>query len=623
AGNNIQISLTAEDFAAAATPVQITVDVVPYISRLDSYLTAAFSSAFNRSALGTYPVLVDSVNAAYETINVVGYNLNPVGTGADSDARISKDTDGIDLAVKKGTGLPWSNVAADFTSLDVELNTDGSGYLNILVNGIPTINNINDDSSNAEGDFINPNLRDNRYLAVWDINKLRQTVATANNAVYPSMALNGDTPVFAYVNNAAGYGRARYWDGAVEKQIYDNWDLFTYSAIDINSNGNHGVLFDINVVNGNYGDYNSGNYGGILTSFYYDVPAHTWYPGSRYFQDNHIWLDNLVDASATTTAVLDRYQYPDLHFNSAGTTAESYVFYTVYDRMEDEIRFRFYRVGTTAGIAATTGGQINNAGTALYTDLEQYNRTDIFPAYDGNNDDNARFISSNTTGKNPAGVHTIETVNTGEFSAVASTADASAALVVWQDASGTGNLRLKYNYSVAVPRSFAPGGWLTMGGSEIIASNLGGEYVDMAIDGSDNIHIAYYDNNNGDLRYIYIPVTDFSTGSFGTVTDVRVDSYFDVGEKLHIEVSGAGVPYIAYKGINRTGRVAWLAGSLGDGTNASDEFTGTWEIQTLPTEIDSSDSNRFSIGIDTNDLPVAGYTNGGLEYIRLLPELAD
>src|SRR6056297_1012261 len=102
------------------------------------------------------------------------------------------------------------------------------------------------------------------------------------------MALNGDTPAFAYVNNVEGYGQARYFDGTVDKQIYDNWDLFTFTGLDFNAEGNHGTLHTINVVNGNYGDYNSGNYGGVLTSFYYDVPGHAW--NSCYdFKDNHIW----------------------------------------------------------------------------------------------------------------------------------------------------------------------------------------------------------------------------------------------------------------------------------------------------------------------------------------------
>ena len=622
AGTDIVIQVDIADHKTIANTDSdtLTIDVVPYISRVETTITDAFSDEFSRSAVGRYPVLIDTVNLSYEIITVHGYNLNPVAVGAGSDVRISKDADGLDGVTKKGTGLPYANVAADYTSLDVTIEASGSGYLNVHSNGIATINNINSNAANSEGDYINPNLTDDRYLSVWDINKLRETVSAANNAVYPSMALNGNTPVFAYVNNAAGYGRAKYWDGTTEKQVYDNWDLFTYTAIDVNSSGNHAVLFDINVVNGNYGDTNSGNYGGILTSYFYDVPAHSWYPGSLYFKDNHIWLDNLVDTTVPqTSAVLDRYQYPDLVVNANGTTTETRVFYSVYDRMEDEIIFRTFRVGTDNTIDDTSGGRVNDEGTALYTDLEQYNENGTYPTYNqGNNTNNKRFASSNNAGKSPVGSHLIDDVNTGDFTAVAGTVDGGVAVIVYYDAAGTGNLRLKYNTTPDNPAT-----WLAIGGNELIDSGRGGEYVDMAIDSGDNIHIAYYDNNNGDLRYIYIPVTNFGTGSFGTIAKARVDSYFDVGEKLTLRVDGNDVPYISYKGINRTGKVAWLVGALGDGANSSDEFTGAWEIQILPTLIDDSDSNRFSVGLDGNDLPVVGYTNGGLEYVRLLAELLD
>ena len=631
-GNDINIKLVAEDYNSTpnanveysyptANYNLMTVDVVPYISNIATSVTTAFSDVFSRSSSGRYPVRINSASGTFETIKVYGYNLNPAATGASSDVRLSLDPDALNPG-KVGKGLTYGNIAAGYTSLDVSMEINGvgpltgSGYLSIFTNGIPSINNINDNSVNSEADYINPNLSDDRYLSVWDLNLLRTTVATADSAVYPSMAMNGDTPVFAYVNNAAGYGRARYWDGSADKAIYNNWDLFTYTAVDLNSNGNHAVLYDINVVNGNYGDYNSGNYGGILTSFYYDVPSHNYYPDSRYFLDNHIWLDNLVDTAGLTTAVLDRYQHPDMVMNSTGTTSETRVFYTVYDRMTDRIIYRTYRIGTDATIDDSSGGRINNSGTALYTDLDQDNRNGDFPAYDGNNDNNARFISSNTTGASPLGEHVIDSVNTGDFSAVAATPDGSTVAIAYYDAAGTGNVRLKYNND---PTN--SGTWIDVG---IIDSGHGGENIDIQIDSNNNIHIAYYDNNKGDLRYIYLPkATADPTWVVGDVEKYIVDNYFDVGEKLTLELDGTNHPFIAYKGVNRSGKVAWLTGAPADGADSSEQFTGAWEIMILPTQITNSDSNKFCVGVDTNGLPVAGYTNGGIEYIRLLSDLID
>ncbi len=625
AADDVSFTMNIEDYASTpnTSSDSMQVDVVPYISRIRTSITDSFSDAFSRSAGGKYPVRVNSADGTFETITVYGYNLNPAATGASSDIRLSLDPDGIYAGTKKGIGLTYSNLAADYTSVDVNMElgsggtATGNGYLNIFTNGIPSINNINDNSVNSEADYINPNLADDRYLSVWDLNLLRNTVSTADSAVYPSMAMNGDTPVFAYVNNAAGYGRARYWDGTTDKAIYNNWDLFTYTAISLNSDGNHAVLYDINVVNGNYGDYNSGNYGGILTSFYYDVPNHNYYPDSLYFQDNHIWLDNLVDTSSSTTAVLDRYQHPDLVVNSSGTTAQTRVFYTVYDRMTDRILFRTYLVGTNASIASSTGGQINDSGTALYTDLNQFNENGGFPTYNqGSATNNRRFANNNNSGKSPPGEQVIDSVHTGEYSAVAATADGFTTVVAYYDAGGTGNVRLKYNNT---PTN--PGTWTDVG---IIDSGHGGEDIDMVIDANNAVHLAYYDNNKGDLRYIYIPAhTATPTWDAGDVQKYKVDSYFDVGERLTIQVNNSNKPIIGYKGVNRSGKVAWLTGDPADGADSSDQFTGSWEIMIVPTQITNTDSNRFCIGIDTNDLPVMGYTNSGIEYIRLLPDLTD
>ncbi len=610
---NVTALFSITDGAARTFSDDIGLDVVPYITSIDTTLSDAFGYDFARSAKGYYSVKHG------ETVTINGFNLNPQASGADSDVRLSIDPDAQDTGAKQGEPLTYSNVAADYISVDVTVNAAGSGYLTVITSGISTTNNINNNGSsqNTLDSSIHSSLNDDCFLSLWEYTDVSASVSGASHAEYPSMTVNGDTPAFAYVNNSEGYGQARYLLGTTEKEIYNNWDLFTYTAIDFNESGSHGVLYDINVVNGNYGDYNSGNYGGILTSFYYDVPAHGWNPGARYFWDNCIWLDNLVDTDAPqTTAVLGRYQYPDLYLT--GTDAETSVYYSTYDKLENRIIFRTYRVGTDAAIEGTTGGRINDEGTALYTDIPQYNRNGTFPPFNGTNNNNQRFINSGTAGKNPEaadGAAVTFFTPTGSFSdhtAVAATSGGTA-LLVYYDESGTGSLLYRYNET--------PENSGTWSSAKELDTACGAEYIDAQVDSAGRVHIAYYDSYDGNVSYIrmdsYVPPD--------TVTAVTVDSYLIVGDKLSLALDAGNTPYIAYKGIGNSARTAWLtAGSPLDGVDSAGRFNGNWEVQTLPVQMEDSDSNRFGVGVRSSDsMPVTGYTEDGLKYQRLLDNLVN
>ncbi|MFW5688666.1 MAG: Ig-like domain-containing protein, partial [Spirochaetota bacterium] len=557
---DVALSVTTNDASGLASSSSTVVDVVPYLTRIDTYLAGSLGDSLARSATGVYPVTSGG------TITVHGFNLNPVATGAASDVRLSADPDALDAGSNRvGVGLVYTNVATDSTSVDVTVPANGSGYLTVLTNDVPTTNNLNADSStyNQRPSQTHVLLGDDAELAVWSKTDLGASVSLADNAEYPSMAIRGDVPAFAYVNNSEGYGQARYLLGTTDNPVLTNWDLFTYTSIDFNDDDSHATLYDINVVNGNFGDFNSGNYGGIVTSFFYDVPAHAW---SNYdFVDNTIWLDNLVDSIAPqTTAVLDRYRYPDMKVT--GTNASTRVFYSVYDRLEDRIIYRTFRVGTDPGITGSTGGRVNNQGSALYTDIPQDDRDGNFPDYGGDN----RFTGSNLAGRSPRaadGAVVTEftpTSSFGEHTAIAATPDGSAVAMLYYDESGTGSLQYISNATPTNPAAWsAP---LT------IASSAGFEYLDMEIDSSGVVHIAYYDSYAGDVHYVRLPSYDSASH-----TNVVVDSYLIVGDKLSLTVDTAGTPYLAYKGIGNTARVAWpLAGTVEDGVDASSRYTGQW-----------------------------------------------
>jgi hypothetical protein len=146
--------------------------------------------------------------------------------------------------------------------------------------------------------------------------------------------------------------------------------------------------------------------------------------------------------------------------------------------------------------------------------------------------------------------------------------------------------------------------------AKVIDSGGKGAHVDLAVDGGNNVHLAYYDADNGGLYYMHIPANSGKTApDFTTApTPIRVDTFLTAGTKLMInvrsEVKGGVlryVPYISYfhgsftETLNSI-RVAWPVefdanGRPKDGTykgeidriaRPEDSFNGNWEVMTVP-----------------------------------------
>ncbi|HSV91631.1 MAG TPA: hypothetical protein VLH81_01090, partial [Desulfobacterales bacterium] len=352
-------------------------------------------------------------------ITVSGYNLAPAVTGigaGSSDVRIVNAANRDSLIKNAGAGsrgLVYAGVGSPYTSFTATISTNatdalyGSGYLVVWVNGVPSLN-ARSGRSNAETNFVSTTGTDERWLSVWARTVFKTDVPAApyaNHASYPSMRLNGTTPVFAYVNNVEGYGRAQYWNGAAEWEIYENWDLFTFTALDLNSNGNHAALYDINVVqNGavNWPD----DKGGIMTSFFYQPPDTGWSSTSYFYRDYNIWLDNLWKNGVS--AILGRYQYPDIDMSRDGTTAFSRVFYSVYDAIDDRVLVRAFDVGTNSG-SVGSANKVTDTATNLYTDIAQQNQGGTWPAYTDVATNNRRFGGGGTNaGISPPNAYVID-----------------------------------------------------------------------------------------------------------------------------------------------------------------------------------------------------------------------
>ena len=155
----------------------------------------------------------------------------------------------------------------------------------------------------------------------------------------------------------------------------------------------------------------------------------------------------------------------------------------------------------------------------------------------------------------------------------------------------------------------------------VIDSSFAGWHVDMAVDAGDGIHIAYYNSSSGDLKYAYLPAYNAApqvttVDSFlSTGTDISITTYYDGAHY---------VPYISYfmptfTQTSYSVRAAWRTNfaSLQPGAT-NDQFTGNWEIMTVPTASYPQDF-RIGVGAKPNasavTSPILGYsTKNGSTY---------
>jgi len=175
---DVTLSVVAQDSRTLAPGANTSAvqdykfDVVPYITKVVTGLSGAYRtepSAFNRSALGRYPVRVG------ETITIQGFNLVPA-TGLLGGTQVSVGaTTNITTTNTNGSIIARNTTSDDSigpNDINVTIGTNiNSGALSVRVGpSISSINNNNlDVEYNKEPNGVNNNiLNDDRYLYVWN-----------------------------------------------------------------------------------------------------------------------------------------------------------------------------------------------------------------------------------------------------------------------------------------------------------------------------------------------------------------------------------------------------------------------------------------------------------------------
>ena len=600
---------------------------------------------------------------AADFITVKGFNLNP------SAVRVVNSATAVTSSVATDSGIAAtaSNTTSDYTSFSLANTIANSGYLEVFTNGVRSLNNINSDSAhdangsgsaigsdisdyanyyNREPDYYttkNVQLTDDRYLILWDMHTA-QTPSGSNawkdlkNAYYPVMVMNGDNPVFGYMNGsggpsvkpgtAAGTGPGTYqpshampqraeFNGSSGAEVYTEY-LIKASAWDamgmaVDEGGRYYNVSCYNrdgaamsLIYDRYAELHGNNYGlgwGAGTG-YTDYSNYSGYNWSYLTGNNAIVLDSM---NYSTGVLLGRYMYPKLIANGNSKTGTAKVYMAYYDDGTGEIAFRNFQLGKTV------------SGTATALDSSHKDKDSTTYAQKINFTENTSDYSSG------AAEGRLTAVSSGsKYYDMAVTSDNHVVIVYYDEDES----KLKLIYSTNAVDGSSPTTTVAWTASSVEFPSYAGTYVSMAIDSSNGIHIAAFDASDADLKYFYLP--SYSSTS---LTNTTVDAAGSVGHWTGIAICTDssntelyGKPVISYYNSTETGtresiKMAYPKADIGSieaGVDTNGYTTGNWEYMTVPaiTPPQGGDSKfqKVCLGFDTSGIPVLGFCATNLEF---------
>ena len=553
-GNNVPITFEIIDSAGGAsgtTRQTIWVNIVPYITKIETPLSQTFSpapSAFNRSARGWYPVRENNI------ITIRGFNLGG-GTGV---AATAVTLNGTTIARPVDGSHPADTSALRTLSIGT---TAASGPLVVTVTpaggtGITSINNRNHETAhyNLEPNNVNNNtLTDDRFIYVWRVGAFH---ANANEFPFlnPVMRMNSNS------NWVLAYGGSTTSNGEI--WVARNSTTASFATTAANRWRHIGVSMDSL---GNLFTIGSDQTAGSTNFRFLHRIGATGQAGS--------W--NALTSSPSgvlATAGGDRFMLPRIatQFAGTGTTVNqnnpvriALSYFDTLDNANNNLRFHF---GVVTGASPAT---LNAA--QIVANNQQTHQGSMFTA--------VGFLS---TGR-PVIAWFDRTNMRLVLSHGSSAPGATATSLNTTTAQWQANARIVHGPGAGNGRPTSPAG----------------SHVDMVIDANNYIHLAYFDVLNGGLYYALIPPSGAGADLIPNVaaaTIVRVDTFLSAGTRIMLNVrreTHAGgierdVPYISYfhSSFDETRssvRVAWQRTfPLAPGSDANDRLTGAWEVMTVP-----------------------------------------
>ena len=193
---------------------------------------------------------------------------------------------------------------------------------------------------------------------------------------------------------------------------------------------------------------------------------------------------------------------------------------------------------------------------------------------------------------------------------------------------------LKMRYSTNTVDGSSPNTQVSWSDPITISSAYVGMYVSMDVDSSGGIHIAAFDANDSDLKYIYL-----SSYTDGEPDEITVDQAFAIGNWTQIKVDSKHTssiyynkPVIAYYNSTETGGRDAIklaisnktSGSVLGGVDENNYTTKNWEYMTVPaiTPPQGGDAKfqQVCLDFDSAGVPVVGYLGTNLEFGKQIGE---
>ncbi len=677
AQENVSLTVTATDLAGRTNVSTVTapdttsgyvvtdgttnvpsyqMDVVPYITGIKTSVRKASGLKDNniRSASGKYSILANNED---NVITVTGFNFNT----SDLVAKIAKESVAHGTAITKTTGGTALTITATDTNTATITNSgiSASGYLEIFSKGVRALNNINKDDAygtakNSEGEQLtadnadpasdyssaynrepdyyttkNIQLKDDRYLRFFDMKD-----TGIKNGYYPVMIMNGNNPVFGYIDKngvndtydskLGTNGTSAYPENYVPQRAEFSattgktssityliggmeWDQMAM-AKDDSGKFIHATMFNdsasyLHVVYNNYAENHKWNRNTYTDGWGNQT---SWYGYSGDFASNN--NNNAIVLEPNSygdSTLIGRYQGIKLAAKGNSDSEEGARYYMAYyddNTTNKNIIFRTFKVGTT-----TFG--VNTLSNNHYSNL-------------ADNDTDGRVIVASDASK-----HLDLVVNSN-----------NQAVIAYYDADNS-QMYVKYSEGGVDGTDTTPDiTWKTVSGFKDSA----GQYLSMTVDGFDCLHIAAFDATESDLIYYYVPY-DSTEMTYGTPVGYYIDQYASVGNWTDIQVKGdttnGYIPYISYYNATETGnrqplKLAYFNGTaitltnystaLKEGVDESGYTTGNWEYMTVPaiTPPQGGDPKfqNVCLGFDSDGVPVIGYLGTYLEFGKEYPE---